>query len=68
MRTKKLDSKLIRRIMAGATDEEIAAATELWFNYLHLLDAHAAELDHAGHDSRDLGTYATLAGNPFPTK
>lgn len=60
MKSKQLDSKLIRRIMAGATEKEITAAIDLWYRYLRLIDTYVAELERATPDSREEATYDTL--------
>ena len=49
----KLESKFVRRVMAGASEAEIDEATKRWFDFLRILGGMARRLDREARDSRE---------------
>ena len=62
----KLESKFVRRVMAGASEVEIEEATRRWFDFLRILGGMARRLDREARDSRESKENDRFRDEPRP--
>jgi hypothetical protein len=52
MSAPKQESKFIRLVMNGASEDEIAEATRIWFAYLQILDTIISDAERDSHQAK----------------